>query len=442
MNRHTLSRRRFLAAGAAATTAGLESLAHAYPIRSANEKLNIAMVGVGKGGVGGVLNLPRMARENIVAMCDIDEQYAGPIFEKYPKAKRWTDFRRMLDRQKDIDAVVVSTPDHSHAVIAITAMRHGKHVYCEKPLARCIGEVRQMREVARQTKVATQMGNHGTYEPSFRRAVEIIQSGAIGQVTQVHTWSDRPLSFWKQSVARPNDTPRVPAHLDWDLFLGPALVRPYHPIYHPFTWRGWWDFGTGVLGDIICHTVNMAYLALDLQYPTRISTRSEGLMAETAPKWAEMVFEFPARGKQPPVTVTWYEAGHKPPLALALGEPLPGNGALLIGDKGRLLQTDMYGAYHKLLPTDRYADYMPPTQTLPRARIGHQQEWIDSAKTGSPTMANFEYAGRLTEAFLVGNVALRTGQTLQWDGEAMKATNCPEAQRFVHPEYRKGWSLD
>ena len=243
-------------------------------------------------------------------------------------------------------------------------------------------------------------------------------------------------------MARPKDTPRVPAHLDWDLFLGPAPVRPYHPIYHPFTWRGWWDFGTGVLGDIICHTVNMAYLALDLQYPTRISTRSEGLMAETAPKWAEMVFEFPARGKQPPVTVTWYEAGRKPPLALALGEPLPGNGALLIGDKGRLLQTDMYGAYHKLLPTDRYSDYTPPAQTLPRARIGHQQEWIDSAKTGSPTMANFEYAGRLTEAFLVGNVALRTGQTLQWDGEAMQATNCPEAQRFVHPEYRKGWSLD
>ena len=442
MNRNTLSRRRFLAAGAAATTASLESLAHAYPIRSANEKLNIAMVGVGKGGVGGVLNLPRMARENIVAMCDIDEQYAGPNFEKYPKAKRWTDFRRMLDRQKDIDAVVVSTPDHSHAVIAITAMRHGKHVYCEKPLARCIGEVRRMREAARETKVATQMGNHGTYEPSFRRAVEIIQSGAIGQVTQVHTWSDRPLSFWKQSVARPKNTPSVPAHLDWDLFLGPAPVRPYHPIYHPFSWRGWWDFGTGVLGDIICHTVNMAYLALDLQYPTRISTRSEGLMAETAPKWAEMVFEFPARGKQPPVTVTWYESGRRPPAGLALGEPLPGNGALLIGDKGRLLQTDMYGAYHKLLPANRYADYTPPAQTLTRARIGHQQEWIDSAKTGSPTMANFEYAGRLTEAFLVGNVALRTGQTLEWDGESMKATNCPEAQRFVHPEYRKGWSLD
>ena len=321
MNRHTLSRRRFLAAGAAATTAGLESMAHAYPIRSANEKLNIAMVGVGQGGVGGVLNLPRMARENIVAMCAIDEQYAGPNFEKYPKAKRWTDFRRMLDRQKDIDAVVVSTPDHSHAVIAVTAMRHGKHVYCEKPLARCIGEVRQMREVARETKVATQMGNHGTYEPSFRRAVEIIQSGAIGQVTQVHTWSDRPLSFWKQSVARPKDTPRVPAHLDWDLFLGPAPLRPYHPIYHPFTWRGWWDFGTGVLGDIICHTVNMAYLSLDLQYPTRISTRSEGLMAETAPKWAEMVFEFPARGKQPPVTVTWSAAGRTPPAGSSSAPP-------------------------------------------------------------------------------------------------------------------------
>ncbi len=442
MNKQTVSRRHFLAAGAVATTAGLESLAHASPIRSANDQLNIALVGVGKGGVGGVLNLPRMAGENIVAMCDVDQQYAGPNFEKYPKARRWTDFRRMLDRQKDIDAVVVSTPDHSHAVIAITAMRHGKHVYCEKPLARTIGEVRRMREVARETKVATQMGNHGTYEPTFRKAVEIIQSGAIGQVTQVHTWSDRPLSFWKQSVARPKNTPPVPAHLDWDLFLGPAPARPYHPIYHPFTWRGWWDFGTGVLGDIICHTVNMAYLALDLQFPTRVSTRSEGLMAETAPRWAEMVFEFPARGKQPPVTVTWYEAGRKPPGGLALGEPLPSNGSLLIGDQGRLLQTDMYGAYHKLLPADRYTGYTPPAPTLPRARIGHQQEWIDSAKTGSPTMSNFEYSGRLTEAFLVGNVALRTGQTLQWDGEAMKAANCPEAERFVHPEYRKGWSLD
>tara|TARA_B100000029_G_scaffold188703_2_gene186379 strand:+ start:1211 stop:2539 length:1329 start_codon:yes stop_codon:yes gene_type:complete len=442
MTHPPLSRRHFLGGGVAAATASLDSLSRASAIRSAGEKLNIALVGVGKRSVGGVLNLPRVARENVVALCDIDEQYAGPNFEKFPGARRWSDFRRMLDKQKDIDAVVVSTPDHSHAAIAIAAMRHGKHVYCEKPLARTIGEVRRMRAVARETKVATQMGNHGTYEPTFRRAIEIIQSGAIGQVTQVHTWSDRPLAFWKQSIARPAERPQTPDHLNWDLFLGPAPTRPYHPIYHPFTWRGWWDFGTGVLGDIICHTVNMAYLALDLQYPTRVSTRSEGLMAETAPKWAEMVYKFPARGERPPVTVTWYESGRKPPVALALGETLPNNGALLIGDKGRLLQTDMYGAFYKLLPTEKFSEYIPPAPTLPRARNSHQQEWIDSAKTGSSTMSNFEYAGRLTEAFLVGNVALRTGQTLEWDGETMKARNCPEAERFVHPVYRKGWSLD
>ncbi len=211
----------------------------------------------------------------------------------------------MLDEQKDIDAVVVSTSDHTHAIISIAAMLRGKRVYCAKPLARTIGEVRQMRKVAAASKVVTQMGNHGTYEPSFRRAVEIIQSGAIGGVTEVHTWSDRPFDYWKHSIARPTETPPVPDHVQWDLFLGPAPERPYHPIYHPFTWRGWWDFGTGVLGDIICHTANLAYMALKLTYPSRISTRSEGLMPETAPRWAEMIFTFPARGTAPPVELTW-----------------------------------------------------------------------------------------------------------------------------------------
>ncbi|MBQ17491.1 MAG: hypothetical protein CMJ65_10235 [Planctomycetaceae bacterium] len=440
MNPARVSRRNFLASAVA--TSGLAAASLPVDAGSPNEKLNIAVVGAGTGSVGGALNLPRISHENVVAICDIDEKYAGPNFEKYPAARRWRDFRRMLDRQKDIDAVVVSTPDHSHAAIAISAMRQGKHVYCEKPLARTIGEVRRMRTVARETRVATQMGNHGTYEPSFRRAVEIVRSGAIGRVTEVHTWSDRPSKYWKQSIPRPRPTPPVPAHLDWDLFLGPAPTRPYHPVYHPFTWRGWWDFGTGVLGDIICHTINLAYMSLELGYPTRVSTRSEGLMPETAPKWAVMTFEFPARGKQPPVKVTWYESGKQPPRELALGHPLPANGSLLIGDKGRLLQTDMYGAYYTLLPKAKFAGYQPPAPSLPRARIGHHQEWIDAAKTGSATMANFEYAGRLTESFLVGNVALRTGRTLDWDGQAMKARNCPDADRFIHAEYRKGWTLD
>jgi predicted dehydrogenase len=437
----TTSRRRFLETQLA-LAGGVWTSSQPAAARSASEKLNIAVIGAGTGSVGGVLNLPRVSTENIVAICDIDSKYAGPNFEKYPSARRWKDYRRMLDGQKDIDAVVVSTPDHSHAIISIAAMRRGKHVYCEKPLARTIGEVRQMRTVRAETGVATQMGNHGTYEPSFRRAVEIIQSGAIGDVAEVHTWSDRPLKYWKQSVARPSETPAIPSHLDWDLLLGPAPQRPYHPIYHPFTWRGWWDFGTGVLGDIICHTVNLAYMALELKYPTRVETRSEGLMKETAPRWAIMTYHFPARGARPPVKVTWYESGKQPPRELALGHPLPGNGSLLIGSKGRMLTTDMYCAHYKLLPESDFADYQAPEPTLPRARVGHHAEWIHAAKTGEATMANFEYAGRLTEAFLVGNVALRTGKTLDWDGEKMEARNVPEARPLIHPEYRTGWKLE
>lgn len=439
--RNSLSRRNYLKTNAV-LAAGVWSATSPAVSRAANDKLNIAIIGAGKGGVGGVLNLPRVSSENIVAICDIDHQYAGPSLEKYPEARRWIDYRRMFDGQKNIDAVVVSTPDHSHALISIAAMRRGKHVYCEKPLARTIGEVRQMRKVAAENKVATQMGNHGTYEPSFRRAVEMIRSGAIGTVTEVHTWSDRPLDYWKQSIPRPTATPPIPPHVHWDLFLGPAPERPYHPIYHPFTWRGWWDFGTGVLGDIICHTANLAYMALDLTYPNRISTRSEGLMPETAPKWAEMIFTFPARGAAPPVTVTWYESGRLPPAELALGHALPTNGSLLIGDRGRLLTTDMYCAHYKLLPEADFIDYQPPAPSLPRARLGHHQEWIDAAKTGTATMANFEYSGRLTEAFLAGNVALRAQQSLDWDGEKMRAANCPDADQFIHPDYRKGWELE
>ena len=435
------NRRRFLQTNAA-LAAGVWSSVSAAASSAPSEKLNIAMIGAGTGSVGGVLNLPRVSGENIVAICDIDEKYAGPNFEKYSAARRWCDYRQMLDKQKDIDAVVVSTPDHSHAIISIAAMRRGKHVYCEKPLARTIGEVRQMRKVWAETKVATQMGNHGTYEPSFRRGVEIVQSGALGSVTEVHTWSDRPLNYWKQSIPRPTETPAVPPHVKWDLFLGPAPERPYHPLYHPFTWRGWWDFGTGVLGDIICHTANLAYMALELEYPTRVETRSEGLMPETAPEWTVMTFHFPARGKQPPVKVVWYENGRQPPTELALGHELPSNGSLLIGDAGRMLTTDMYCAHWKLLPESQFVDYQPPEPTLPRAEGGHHAEWIHAAKTGSATMANFEYAGRLTEAFLVGNVALRVGKTLDWDGQRMIARNCPEAERLIHPEYRNGWELE
>ncbi|MCP4170845.1 MAG: Gfo/Idh/MocA family oxidoreductase, partial [Fuerstiella sp.] len=263
--------------------------------RSANEKLNVAMIGAGKGSIGGLANLPAMGSQNVVAICDVDQEYAGPALDANPKARRWHDFRKMLDQQKDIHAVVISTPDHLHAVASVAAMKRGMHVYCEKPMARTIHEARVMRNVAREQKVITQMGNQGTGTDSFRMAVEIIQSGTLGSVREVHAWTDRPYNYgtgdsgpmlWSQGVGRPKGQPPVPRSLNWDLWLGPAPERSYHPEYHPFRWRGWWDFGSCVLGDMVCHNMNLAYRALKLTAPTTVSAKQEGLTSETGPRWA------------------------------------------------------------------------------------------------------------------------------------------------------------
>jgi predicted dehydrogenase len=417
--------------------------------RDANEKLNIAIVGA--GGQGGV-NLNAVSSENIVALCDVDDKRAASAFTKYPNVKKYTDFRKMLDEQKDIDAVVVSVPDHMHAQISIRAMRLGKHVYCEKPLAHSLDEVRLVRQTATRARVATQLGNHGTASAAFRQNVEIIQSGALGAIKEVHVWSNRPI--WPQGMKeRPRETPEPPASLEWDLWLGGAAARPYalhadgKPAYHPFNWRGWWDFGTGALGDMACHMANLPSFALKLGYPSIIEAESSGVSLEGPPKWSVIRYDFPARGDLPAVKLTWYDGGKKPGddvlrevmKVIKDGKMLLG-GCLIVGDKGQLFSPGDYGTERVLLPEDDFKDYTPPEPTLPRSP-GHHKEWIAACKGGKPGLANFEYAGLLTEMILLGNVALRVGKRIEWDATAKKAIDCPEADKFLKQDYRKDWAL-
>ena len=403
----------------------------------ANEKLNIAFVGAGGRGAALIDEFANLG-ENIVALCDVDWNMAAGSFQKFPNAKRYFDFRKMLDdMHNQIDAVVVATADHTHAVASVAAMKLGKHVYCEKPLTYCVWEARVMREVAKKQKVATQMGNQGMGSSGTRQLIEIIRSGAIGNVREVHLWTDRPI--WPQGINRPRNTPPVPPDLDWDLWLGPAPYRPYHPAYHPFRWRGWIDFGTGALGDIGCHVFPLPFLALDLGYPTWVQAISSGHNNETYPRWSIVQYEFPARGNLPPVRLTWYDGGQRPSpdllKDLLKGETIPDNGHLFIGDKGVVFNG-------RLLPADKFRDYQPPAPTLPRApQDNHYLEWVQACKTGSPTMSNFEFAGLVTEVVLLGNVALLTGEKIEFDPATMKAKGCPEAERYIRREYRRGWAL-
>lgn len=421
--------------------------------KSPNEKLSFACIGVGGKGNGDTDNVSQLG--NIVALCDIDENRLNDKAKKFPDAKKFFDFRKMLDEMgKSIDAVTVSTPDHTHAPASIMAMKMGKHVYCQKPLTHSVYEARMMREVAKENKVCTQMGNQGTAEDGLRRAVEIIRDGVIGPVREVHVWTNRPTGFWKQApdvTERPKQSPGIPNHVHWYEFLGPAPDRPYHPYYHPFAWRGWWDFGTGALGDMACHTANMAFMALKLGSPTTIHAESGPINPETYPAWATIHFEFPARNGMPPVKLTWYEGfrnGQKllPPPELSKGKKLSSSGSLLVGDKGILFSPNDYGARYDLLPEKEFTDYKGPEQTLPRngkGDLGMKMEWVEAIKAGKPSVAlsNFEYAGTLTEAILLGNVAMRVGKKIEWDGPGMQATNCPEAAQYIKPEYRKGWTL-
>jgi predicted dehydrogenase len=415
--------------------------------KSPNAKLNVACIGTGGQGGSDMGNVG--STENIVALCDIDDKRNDEAGKKYPNAKKYFDYRKMLEEMsKGIDAVTVGTPDHHHAPAAVMAMKLGKGVYVQKPMAHSVYEARVMRETAQKYKVATQMGNQGTAGGNLRESVEIVQAGLIGEVKEVHLWTNRPV--WPQSpniTARPKDTPAVPAHLHWEEWLGPAPERPYHPNYLHFKWRGWWDFGTGALGDMACHTTNLPYFALKLGAPSTVEAESEAINPETCPGWAKVTYEFPARGEMPPCKVTWYE-GRKngdlvqPPLELLQGEKMSGSGSLLIGSKGTLYSPDDYGGKSTWLPLDQFKDLKErkPKPTLPRSP-GHHAEWIRACKGGDKAMSNFDHAGPFTEFVLLGNVAMRVGKKFEWDAANLKAKNCPEADQWIKREYRKGWSL-
>ena len=412
-----------------------------------SEKLNLAVIGAGGRGEEDIAELKT---ENIVALCDVDWGRAAKTFDRLPKAARYRDFRVMLEKEKGIDAVVVATPDHIHAVASMAAIRAGKHVYCEKPLTRTIQEARSLAKAAREARVATQMGNQGMAFEGNRLISEWLEDGAIGPVREAHVWSDRPTHrgkmplWWPQGIDRPLETPAVPANLDWDLWLGPAPWRPYHPAYAPFRWRGWWDFGSGGLGDMGIHNLAPVFSALKLGALESVQASSTPVFKETVPLASVVHYQFPARGALPPLKLHWYDGGLLPPRPDELEDDRDldaEDGIILVGDHGKMLVEGWGGEKPRLIPETRNKEYRRPPKTLPRS-IGHHQEWIQACKTGSPTRSNFEVAGPLTEAVLLGSLCVRLGgEKLRWDSDNMKVTNIKDANPYLHYKYRDGWSL-
>ena len=444
MSRHEISRRQFIAgatASAAAFTIVPRHVLGGQGFQAPSDTLNIAGIGIGGRGRA---DLQACRSQSIVALCDVDPGFAARTFREYPRAHAYSDYRQMLDREPDLDAVIIATPDHTHAVIAMEAMRRGKHVYCEKPLTRTVAEARALAETARERNVVTQMGNQGHAGEGTRQIREWIDAGVIGTVREVQYWTNRPI--WPQAIDRPTDAHHAPPGLDWDLFLGPARHRPYHPAYHPFRWRGWWDYGTGALGDIACHSMDAAFWALELDQPTRIEAETTPLFAETAPAVCRITYEFPARGSRPPVRFVWRDgalAMPRPP-QLVDGERLPGgsSGQLFVGDDG-VIAADMYATEPQVFPTTLHNEVMasPPPMKYPRTP-GVYLEWIEACKgNGTAGSSFFDHSGPLTEVVLLGNLAVRTGKAIEWDAKQMRATNVPEANAFLDEEYREGWSL-
>lgn len=425
-----VDRRRFLTTSAAAAASfGVWSQLPAAESNSPNEKLNIACVGVHNRANA---NVSACASENIVGICDIDDNYLAGASKRFPKAEKFNDFRKMLAKlEKQIDAVIVGTPDHIHAPASVMAMRMGKHCYCEKPLTHTVYEARVMAQVAKENKLATQLGTQIHAQENYRRVVEIIQSGAIGNVTKVDVWVGKG---WGGGD-RPTQMPPVPDHIHWDLWVGPAPLRPYHPTYLPANWRRWWDFGGGTLGDMGCHFIDVVFWALDLRHPTSAVAEGPKVHPETAPLGMQATWQFPQRGDLVPVEVTWRD-GNLTPRNVA-GHGVPGAGVMFHGDKGQMFAD--YGRY-TLYPAEKFADYKRPEPTIPRS-IGHHREWVKACKDASPTTCNFDYSGALTETVLLGNVAFRTGEKIQWDAENLKVTNSDKGQALIQREYRKGWTL-
>ena len=435
MKNQKISRRGFLggAAGAAAFTIVPRHVLGGAGNAAPSERLNVACIGI--GGMGGA-DSGQMETENVIALCDVDWKHGADTFKKYPKAKQYKDFRQMLEKEKGIEAVTVSTPDHTHAAASMMAIKMGKHVYCQKPLAHDLHEVRQMTEAAAKHKVMTQMGTQLHAEGYLRQLVEMIKGGVIGKVRRVDIFSDKD---WGGGT-RPTDTPAVPETLDWDLWLGPAPYRPYHPVYAPGNWRRWWDFGTGTLGDMGCHIIDPAWWALDLRYPTSVEAEPGPFSDETYPTKTIVKWEFPARGDQPAVTMRWYDGSNRPPRPKELeeGRELPGQGGLYYGDKGVMLAPHGDGA--RLIPDSRMRGFKAPEQLFERG-ISHWQEWIRACKGGPKSLSNFDYAGPLAETILLGNVAAKAGAKLEWDGEKFEVTNVGKANNYLRRKYRSGWIL-
>ncbi len=414
---------------------------------SPNQKLNIGVIGAGGRGADDIEGLKS---QNIVALCDVDWKSAAGTFGKYPRATRYRDFRKMLDTEKGLDAVLVATPDHIHAVASMAAIRHKKPVYCEKPLTRTIQEARALTKAAAEMKVATQMGNQGMAFEGNRLLNEWIWDGAIGAIREVHVWSDRPTHrgklplWWAQGVERPKELIAVPDHLDWDLWLGPAPWRPYHPAYAPFAWRGWWDFGSGGLGDMGIHNLAPVFSALKLGAPTSVTSSATPSSKESVPLACVVHYDFPARANFPAVKLHWYDGGLLPERPAELEDDRildPEDGVIFVGEKGKILVEGWGGERPRLIPESRNKEYQRPAKTLPRS-IGHYEEWIEACKTGSPTRSSFDFAGPLTEAVLLGTLSVRLGgEKLIWDAKEMKVTNLSEANELLHYKYREGWSL-
>ncbi|MGZ4964215.1 MAG: Gfo/Idh/MocA family protein [Limisphaerales bacterium] len=400
---------------------------------SANDKLNIGVIGTFHRAAS---NIAGVKNENIVAICDVDETYLAQTHEKFPAAKTYTDFRRLID-QKDVDAIVVSTPDHTHAVAAMAVMNSGRPVYCEKPLAHTVHEVRALMAKAAKSKLPTQMGTQIHATDNYRRCVELVQSGVIGSVQEVHVWCEKGVVAGPEAKV----TAPVPKNFHYDEWLGPAPKRDYHPDFAPKNWRHWWDFGGGTLGDMGCHYIDLAFWALKLRSPTAIATQGPPVHPENTPAWIIATWDFAARGDLPPVRLKWYDGGHSPKVLRDSLSPEQckhwRNGVLFVGSKGMLLAD-----YTKrlLLPEKQFADFEPAKPSIPKS-IGHHEEWIMACKTGAPTTCNFDYSGPLAETVLLGIVAYRSGKTLEYDGATGRITNTAAANQFLTREYRKGWNI-
>ena len=442
-----ITRRTFLGATAAAAAFTIVPRAVLGGPRNIppSEKMNVAGIGVGGMGAG---NLRNLESENIVALCDVDFAYAANTFKRYPGAKTYKDFREMIDKQKDIDGVLVATPDHTHAVISMAAMKAGKHVYCQKPLTHDVYEARMLVKAAKENKVATQMGIQGHSGEGARLVCEWVAAGLVGDVREVDAWCSLSYYPWGHAgwsskySERPKDTPPVPETLDWDLWIGPASVRPYHPAYHPAVWRCWWDFGCGMMGDRGAHTFDPVVWALKLGAPTSVEATSCGNTKEVHPLSAIVTFRFPARGDLPPVKLTWYEGTRPPrPEDLEQDRNLPDEGGALIkGSKGTIM-FGVYGNSPRIIPESKMKEVKLPEKTLPRVNGSHEQDWVRACKSGQPAGADFAYSGPLTETCLLGNAAKRIDGRIEWDAANLRVTNSPEANRLVRTEYRKGWSL-